>query len=131
MGSNDDKTLGHAEFDLSMKVMKELAEAAAKSAATEIASTVRQEMRDESQKLRDELVITIKEEIKSYHGDMTPTEHAIQHNRMDRLLNWTDKLSQNFWGQLLTGVVKWVVIIFLIGYFALNSGLAKVPGVPG
>ena len=127
--SND--VIGHAEIELSVQMMKEVAEVAAKSAAHEVANSIREEMRMENQRLKEEIIEEVKAEIKSYHGDMTPTQHAVQHSRMDRFLNWTDKMNQNFWGQLIAGFVRWLMIVFLIGYFVWTNGASKVSGAPG
>lgn len=124
--SDEKESMGEAHFNLNIQIMKELAEAAAHSAAQQIAREVREEMRDEHGKLKKELIHEVRKEIKAYHGDMTPTEHAVQHERMDRFLGLMDKMNQSFWGQMLSGVVKWAIMIFLIGYFVWTQGGGSV-----
>ena len=126
MTDKSGKELGHAEFQLSVEMMKEIAHEAAKAAATSISHEVRNEMREEAAKLREELLTAVKEEIQSYHGDMTPTEHAIQHARIDKFLGWTEKMSQNFWGSLMSGLIKFAVTMFLLGYFIWHNGADKI-----
>lgn len=76
--------------------------------------------------LRREVLSDIKTEIensfKAHFGDMSAFDHASQHSRIDKLLNSLDKISDNFWGQLVTGIIKWALAIFVVGYFMSGNG---------
>jgi hypothetical protein len=76
--------------------------------------------------LRKEVLSDIKAEIensfKLHFGDMSAFSHANQHSRIDKLLNSLDKVSDNFWGQIVTGVIKWALAIFVVGYFVSGGG---------
>ncbi|MCG5512869.1 hypothetical protein [Ectothiorhodospira shaposhnikovii] len=114
---------------ISFGMAKEIAEAVALSAATKVAQELRHEMQMENKKLRDELLEGVRNEIKLYHGDMTPTEHAIQHARINRFLSWMDRTSQNVWAQVLKTIVSAMLFLFLLGYFLWNQGIGdKVLG---
>ena len=79
-----------------MEVMKALTKSIVEDTVRQLREEIRHEIREE-----------IRREFKSHFGDMTPSEHAVQHSRLDKFLNLTDHLTQNFWGQLIGGVVKW------------------------
>lgn len=72
-------------------------------------------------KLRGDIREEIERGFKNYFGDMTPAQHAVQHSRLDKFLNLTDKLTQNFWGQLFGGLIRWAGGLFLIGYFVWSQ----------
>ena len=93
-----------------MEVMKALTKSIVEDTVRQLREEIRHEIREE-----------IRREFKSHFGDMTPSEHAVQHSRLDKFLNLTDHLTQNFWGQLIGGVVKWAAGLFLVGYFVWSQ----------
>lgn len=101
-----------------MSLDKETVELIAKSAADEAVSGLRREVLSD---IRAE----IENSFKSHFGDMSAFDHANQHSRIDKLLNSLDKISDNFWGQIVTGVIKWALAIFVVGYFVTGNG--KLP----
>lgn len=114
-----------AELKLDLQIVKEIAEAAAIATANRVAHNLREDVRAEHAEMRADLMETIRKEISTYHGDMTASEHAIQHSRIDRYLAWMDRLSQNFWGGIAAAFLKVVVGLFLLGYFIMNYGIPK------
>lgn len=108
-----------------LELMRQIAESAAESTARKLREELRDEWREEARILREEVKRTIRDEIKHYHGDMTPTEHAIQHNRMSRLLDFTDNIQQSVWKATVSFVVRWGLVIMLGAYVAQD--LIKVP----
>lgn len=113
------------EVKLDLEIVKEIAEAAAVAAANRVVHKLREDVRAEHAEMRADLMDTVRREISSYHGDMTASEHAIQHSRIDRYLAWLDRLSQNFWGSLAAAFLKVIVGLFLLGYFVVNYGIPK------
>lgn len=101
-----------------MSLDKDTVELIAKAAADEAVSSFKKEV------LAD-IKSEIENSFKAHFGDMSPFDHANQHSRIDKLLNSLDKISDNFWGQLITGVVKWVFAILVVAYFM--SGNVKIP----
>lgn len=93
-----------------LELMKALAKTVAEETVRELREDIRHEIQSE-----------IRREFKSHFGDLTPTQHSFQHSRLDKFLNLTDKLTQNFWGALIGGIVKWAVGLFLIGYFVWSQ----------
>lgn len=113
---------------IDLRIMKDIAEAAAISASEKVATKVRDEMRQEHERLKDEILDAMKSEFKAYHGDMSPSEHLVQHSRMSNFLNWLEKLNQGFWSQLLGAFLKWAMAIFFIGYFIWTQTGGNIPG---
>lgn len=113
------------------RLMKQLAESAAEAAATKVGTKIRDEIRQEMVDFKAELIAAVREENKTYHGDMTPTEHAISHARLNKFLTWMEKMNENFWGQIVTGFVKWLFVIFLLGYFMWNAGGEQITKATG
>ncbi|CAB4122169.1 hypothetical protein UFOVP26_106 [uncultured Caudovirales phage] len=91
-----------------------------------IALISKQAAEDAVSELRKDVLNDIKAEIensfKQHFGDMSAFDHASQHSRIDKLLNSLDKISDNFWGQIVTGVIKWALAIFVVGYFMSGNG---------
>ena len=111
-----------------LKMVKDFAESVAKTAASEIAQELREEMYSQHRQLREEILEGVRKEIQAYHGDMTPTEHAVQHNRMSRILKWMDRTTDNVWGQVISSAIKFIIFMFLVGYFVWTQGLFGVGG---
>lgn len=125
------ETKSQEELDLDVKVMKQIAESAAEAAVRKVTAELRKEFKADMETLRREIVAAVREENRAYHGDLTPSQHAIQHDRINKFLEWMESMNKNFWGQIIAGLVKWVFVIFLIGYFMWNSAgehIAKVSG---
>lgn len=99
-----------------MNLDKETVELIAKAAADEAVKG-----------LRTEIITDIRSEIesnfKAHFGSMSSFDHATQHTRIDKLLGSLDKLSDNFWGQMVAGIVKWSLAIFVAHYFLTNNKL--------
>ncbi|MFP3609164.1 hypothetical protein SB778_03505 [Paraburkholderia sp. SIMBA_050] len=85
--------------------------------AKEVAKATVEEMglklRERDEELRESIVEDVRKELKSYFGDQSPSDHLIQHNRIDKLLNWIDNLGKNFWGGLIAGTVKFLVVAII------------------
>lgn len=109
MAENTDKEATYMVLD------KETVELIAKAAADEAVKGLRAEI---SADIKSE----IENGLKSHFGEMSSFDHATQHVRIDKLLISLDKLSDNFWGQIVTSIVKWGLALAVAGYFYINHG---------
>lgn len=81
-----------------------------------LAKTVAEEtVREMLDKVRDEISNQIKDQFAVYFGDMTATQHAVQHNRIGHVLDRMDKTVDNLWSKIIDAVWK-------IGVGALAAG---------
>jgi hypothetical protein len=98
----------------SMDNVRFIAEAAAKAAAAEVANQVTSETR----RGFEELETRIDAKLQTYFGDKGPNYHAIQHDRIDRLLTVVDKASVGAVGVVAKYAVIVTVVILALGYLA-------------
>ena len=96
----------------------------AQSVAEETVHKLREDVRED---IRNELHAQIKTEIARYFGETSPSQHVLQHSRMERFLAKLDSLSDNFWGTIVKGVVNWGLTLFLLGYLVwITLGEGKI-----
>jgi hypothetical protein len=82
----------------------------AKEAAAEAVALMSLKLEERDEKLHDKITESVEGMLKTYFGDQTPSQHTIQHARMDSLLKRLDGISDNFWGGIVTGIAKWVIV---------------------
>lgn len=87
------------------ELLKMLAGAAAREAASEIVVELRSEVAEQFESMKTDLKRELKAEFNSYFGDIKPSTHIIQHDRLYRFIKWTDEFTGNLWGKVATGVV--------------------------
>lgn len=87
------------------ELLKMLAGAAAREAASEIVVELRSEVAEQFESMKNDLKTELKSEFNSYFGDMKPSTHIIQHDRLYRFVRWYDDFTGSLWGKLATGIV--------------------------
>lgn len=109
------------ESDVDIKVMKELVTLAAEATARKVSAEIKAELKTDMAAYKADIIKAVREENHAYHGDMTPAQHAISHDRMNKFLEWMENMNKSFWGQIVAGLVKWAFVVLLIGYFLWNQ----------
>ena len=94
-----------AQVTMDMELMKALAESIAAQTVKELGKELKQEIRGEIQK-----------EFQRYFGDITPTQHAVQHSRIDKLLNILDRTTSNFLTRIIGNLLVYGVILVVLGH---------------
>ncbi|MCS5982293.1 hypothetical protein LNO78_29090 [Klebsiella pneumoniae subsp. pneumoniae] len=75
--------------------------------------------REVLQGLRDEVGEEVDKRLKAYLlGDMTATQHSIQHANLDKLLNRMDAISSGFFGGVVSKVTSFLITALLLGLAA-------------
>lgn len=87
------------------ELLKMLAGAAAREAASEIVVELRSEVAEQFESMKQDLKTELKSEFTSYFGEMKPSAHIIQHDRLYRFVRWYDDFTGNLWGKIATGVI--------------------------
>lgn len=64
------------------------------------------------------------EKMQQWFGDMTPTQHTIQHNTMNRLLDRLDNFSHTFFTSIISKVAGWLITLVIVGFvlYTMRSG---------
>lgn len=64
------------------------------------------------------------EKMQQWFGDMTPSQHAIQHNNLNRLLDRLDNFSHTFFTSMISKVAGWLITIVIVGFivYAFRNG---------
>lgn len=114
-----------------LDVMKTIAEAAATGAAKKVADELRvdmrhlrDELRADQADLKEDLLNTLRSEIQAYHGDMTPTEHALAHDRLNWLITGSAGAFQWIWtnlGGLCVTALKWLLVFLALALAASTA----------
>lgn len=102
--------MGESEFaggNMDIQMMERLARIIAKEVVDDLKAEVRAEVRDE-----------IRKEMRAYFGDMTPTQHAVEHSHLSRMLGRLDKAAGSFLGGVASKIGVALVAILLIGVVA-------------
>lgn len=106
--------MGESEFaggNMDIQMMERLARVIAKEVVDDLKVEVRAEVRDE-----------IRKEMRAYFGDMTPTQHAVEHNHLSRMLERLDKVSGGFLGGIANRVGVGIAVLLIGGAYALWGG---------
>jgi hypothetical protein len=97
-----------------METIKLIAKASAEAAALEVAKELREDMRADFEAMERRLT----EKLDGYFGKLEASEHVIQHDRIERLLDLVDRmgegifsniLKQLLWGLVVAGVGGWLL----------------------
>lgn len=88
---------------MDVQMMERLARVVAK----EVVDDMKGEIRDE-----------IRKEFRAYFGDMTPTQHAIEHDHLKRMLDRLDRVSGGFMGGLASKAGVLIAGLIVLGMFA-------------
>lgn len=77
--------------------------------------------------LRDEVGEEVDKRLKAYLGDMTATQHSIQHANLDKLLNRMDAISSGFFGGVASKVTSFLITALLLGLaaYGVKSGIGS------
>ncbi|MDE2465573.1 MAG: hypothetical protein KGO02_17940 [Alphaproteobacteria bacterium] len=87
-----------------------------------LAKTVAEEtVREMLDQVQGQISEQIDRQFKTYFGDMSASKHAIEHSRIEKLLDRMDKISDNFWGQVVGTIIKWGLGIFVAGSLLWHS----------
>lgn len=82
-----------------------------------LAKTVAEEtVREMLDQVRGEISEQIDRQFKTYFGDMTATQHAVDHNRLGKVLERMDKTVDNLWGKVIDSFWKIAAGAILAGY---------------
>jgi hypothetical protein len=107
-----------------METTHQIATAAATAAASAVAGRIRTEMQDSLAHFESNIAAHIESQFTKHFGSMDPTQHIIQHNRLETYLKRIDDMQSGFWKGIAGTVAKYVVIgIFLAAgaWFAWGS----------
>lgn len=97
-----------------------------------IATKVTQDLQDKVQSQIESALERHNEKIenrmKMYFGDMTPTQHTIQHNTMNRLLDRIDNFSHTFFTTIISKVAGWIITLVIIGFvvYSMRNGTLDI-----
>lgn len=95
--------------ELSYEQMKNLAELSAKTAASEVAERLREEIRNEFTHFERAISDKIDSQFRAHFGDMPASHHIIQHSQLDSFLKWSDDMKKTAWKNLISFAVRWGV----------------------
>lgn len=94
--------------------------------ATKVSHDLQGQMKIEIENAIKNNNVVLMEKWQQYFGDMTPTQHTIQHNAMNRLLDRLDNFSHTFFTSIISKVAGWVITAIIFGfviYSAKNGSL--------
>ncbi len=100
---------GEGQMDIQM--IERLAKVIAKEVVDDLRVEIRQEVGEE-----------IRKELRAYFGDMTPTQHAIAHSQLSRVLDKLDKVSGGVLGGIANKVGVGIAVLLVGGAYALWGG---------
>ena len=99
------------------ETVKLIAESAGRGAAEQI----RNQVREDAVRFEDAMLARITSEFATRFGSMDPSQHVIQHDRLDRFIKFADKVSDRLWGKVIFGIVIVGLITTLAGEFLLKK----------
>lgn len=106
-----------------LSTMKALAESMARTSATEIGASLREDMRKSFTDLEDRLTKHIDTEMDRRFGAIDPAQHVIQHDRLERMLKWVESMQGTFWKAVMGMLIK-VAFFFILAYGAYKGYFA-------
>lgn len=109
----DNSCINCLDQDELRKMMNEVAEHAAKTAAKEVALELKLEIAQMKAELKQEFSHELDNKLGVFMG-MTPNEHAVEHDRMRRVMS--------FYNQLTDGFKKKAIAVVIAVVFALGAG---------
>jgi hypothetical protein len=111
-------TIGLTQME--KELMEMVAGAAAQKAAQEITIEVRAEIADQFHSLKNEMAAELRHEFTTYFGEMRPSTHIVQHDRLLRFVRWYDHFTEGLATKVMTGVVLGGAVIAGGAWFASN-----------
>lgn len=77
--------------------------------------------------LREDVGEEVDKRLKAYLGDMTATQHSVQHANLDKLLSRMDAISSGFLDGIVSKITSFVLSAVCIGIaaWAVKSGIGK------
>ncbi|WBM73008.1 hypothetical protein OH773_21845 (plasmid) [Buttiauxella sp. WJP83] len=75
--------------------------------------------------LREEIGLEVNDQLKTYFGDMTPSQHSIQHSHLDKLLNRLDAISSGIFDGIVSKITSLIITALLLGMavYGVKNGL--------
>lgn len=87
------------------EVLQALAEAAGRSAAHDIIIELRAEIAQQFDHMKQALSHELKSDFAGYFGEMKPSQHIVQHDRLYRFVRWYDNLTESIATKLIMGTL--------------------------
>ncbi|MFM0095692.1 hypothetical protein PQQ87_08765 [Paraburkholderia nemoris] len=82
-----------------------------------LAKTVAEEtVREMLDQVRGEISEQIDRQFKTYFGDMTATQHAVDHSRLSKVLDRMDKTVDGLWSKVIDTFWKIAAGVVIAGY---------------
>lgn len=97
----------------------DIAKQTAELVAERMATRIRDEHRADFENLRLRLKEDIRDEIL---GKMHPHEHTSQHDRLEKLLTFFERIQSNFLGKIIGNLLVVGALIIVTGYSFLGFG---------
>lgn len=110
---------------MDIETMRNIAELSAKAAAESVATSLRDEIRREFEHFEKRITDKIDSEFKAHFGVLQPSEHVIQHSRLDSFLQWSEDVKKSAWQNLVAGIFKHGITVALMGYFLWKQFIAS------
>jgi len=90
----------------------------------QIAQIVAREM---LQNLRADVGEEVDKRLKAYLGDMTATQHSIQHANLEKLLTRMDAMSSGFLGGVVSKITSFLITALLLGLaaYGVKNGIGN------
>lgn len=101
---------------LDMESLKLIADSVARTAATEVGQHLEAKMTEQHSRLKQDIIDEVRRDLKGYFGKLEADEHIIQHSRIDKLLGFIDRTSENFIGRFLVTLVAWGAVAVIVVY---------------
>ena len=93
----------------------------------EIERVARMVGRELLQSLRGDVGEEVDKHLKAYLGDMTATQHSIQHANLEKLLTRMDAISSGFFGGVVSKIASYLITALLLGLaaYGVKNGLGN------
>jgi hypothetical protein len=112
---------------INAETMKLVAEASARAAATEIARSLKHDLKEEFSRVEENLRQKIHHEFELHFGEMKPDEHLVEHSQIRTFLEWINSAKKSFWKVLIGEVVKWVFTLIIVSWLFYSTFFNKGP----
>ncbi|WP_087106106.1 hypothetical protein [Parendozoicomonas haliclonae] len=104
-------------------MVEEVAEKVADRTAERVSDKMRLEMMEMETRMRTEISKDIDAKLKEFLG-MSPTDHAVQHGKLDQLVKFAESTTTAVWKKVAVGVF----VLVLAATSSLNP--FNMPGLP-
>lgn len=95
-----------------METAKLIASGAAEQAAKAVAQELRADIRADMEGLEERIT----QKLDNYFGKLDASDHVIQHDRIERLLNLFDRMGENVVSSILKNVIWGLLVLGIVGY---------------